>query len=68
MSQELIQMSRTEMERLRILHRVFDHVKCIGLDMRLYGFGTIYNGSYIAYEYQEHTNRFISKSQSLPFT
>ena len=25
MSQELIQMSRTEMERLRILHRVFDH-------------------------------------------
>src|SRR5512147_2389036 len=25
MSQELLQMSRTEMERLRILHRVFDH-------------------------------------------
>ena len=25
MSEELIQMSRTEMERLRILHRVIDH-------------------------------------------
>ena len=25
MTEELIQMSRTEMERLRILHRIFDH-------------------------------------------